>query len=284
MNTEKWEILLHAIDSGSLSAVAAQNNYTTSGVSRIISTLEEEMGFPLLVRHHRGVTPTPECHMLLQEIRNLLHAQEDLAQKVAQINGLAVGKLVIGTAYSSSYPLLTQQVVKFVERFPDIKVEVLWGCNSELRQAVLERRMDLCLVTFEEDDLGWIPLRRDRMMVLVSRQHPLAGQDAFPIDRLSREPYIAIYPNEETDASRVLARYGVEPNTKFTTSDRYAAHEMVRAGLGVTLLNETQLLPNLTGLCALPLSPACTLEIGMACLTRPTLATQRFIEFWQRGA
>lgn len=283
MNTEKWEILLHAIDSGSLSAVAAQSNYTTSGVSRIISTLEEEIGFPLLMRHHRGVTPTPECQLLMQEVRNLLHAQEDLEQKVAQLKGLAVGKLVIGTAYSASYPLLTRQVVKFVEHYPNIKVEVLWGCNSELRQAVQERRIDLCLVSYEEDDLAWIPLRQDRMMVLVSEQHPFAQKSMFPIQRLARDPYIDIYPNQETDASRLLQCYGVEPNTKFTTSDRYAAHEMVRAGLGVTLMNETQILPDQQGICAIPLSPAQTLEIGMACLYHPTLATKRFVEFWQSG-
>ena len=54
MNVEKWRILVNAVDSGSMAAVAAQTNYTTSGVSRIITTLEEEIGFPLLVRHHRA--------------------------------------------------------------------------------------------------------------------------------------------------------------------------------------------------------------------------------------
>ena len=58
--------------------------------------------------------------------------------------------------------------------------------------------------------------------------------------------------------------FGVEPNTKFTTSDRYAAHEMVRAGLGVTLVNETQILPERQGIRAIPLAPAQMVEIGLA--------------------
>ena len=121
MNGEKWRILVNAVDSGSMAAVAAQTNYTTSGVSRIITTLEEEIGFPLLVRHHRGVTPTNECRLLLPDVRAFLHAEEKLKQQVAQLNGLEIGSLTIGTAYSSSYPLLTKQVVKFVERYPNIK-------------------------------------------------------------------------------------------------------------------------------------------------------------------
>ena len=189
MNIEKWQLLLKAIDTGSLSAAASQTNYTTSGISRIIATLEEEVGFPLLVRNYRGVTPTKECEALLPDIRNLIHAEELLSQQVAQLNGLEIGSLTIGTAYSSSYPILTKRVVKFVKRYPNIKVSILWGYNSELRQAVLERKIDVCIVSKGEDDLLWFPLQEDRMIALVSSQHPLACAKVFPI-RLSPQSLI----------------------------------------------------------------------------------------------
>ena len=281
MNIEKWQLLLKAIDTGSLSAAASQTNYTTSGISRIIATLEEEVGFPLLVRNYRGVTPTKECEALLPDIRNLIHAEELLSQQVAQLNGLEIGSLTIGTAYSSSYPILTKRVVKFVKRYPNIKVSILWGYNSELRQAVLERKIDVCIVSKGDDNLLWFPLQEDRMIALISAQHPLACAKVFPIRLFASEPYIDIYHNSGTDSSILLQRFNIEPNTKFTTSDRYAAHEMVSAGLGVTLINETQLLTAQQNVRALPLDPPQTLEIGMACLTHPTLATRCFILFMQ---
>ena len=120
-------------------------------------------------------------------------------------------------------------------------------------------------------------------MVLVGEGHPRAGEKMFPVEALAAEPYIDICSNQETDADQVLARYGVEPNTKFTTSDRYAAHELVRAGLGVTLVNETQILPEQQGIRAIPLSPPQMVEIGLACLPQATLATRRFIRFWKEG-
>ena len=100
MSAESWDILLKAIDVGSLSAAANQTNYTTSGISRIIANLEAEIGFPLLVRNHRGISPTKECAALLPNIRNLSHSMELLQQQIAQINGLETGDLTIGTAYS----------------------------------------------------------------------------------------------------------------------------------------------------------------------------------------
>ncbi|MCI9577622.1 MAG: LysR family transcriptional regulator [Oscillibacter sp.] len=282
MSAESWDILLKAIDVGSLSAAANQTNYTTSGISRIIANLEAEIGFPLLVRNHRGISPTKECAALLPNIRNLSHSMELLQQQIAQINGLETGDLTIGTAYSSSYPILTKRVVKFVQCYPNIKVNILWGFNPELYQAVLERRMDVCIVSKrDKKDFLWYSLQEDCMMALVSSTHPLAREDAFPIEAFATENYINIYPGQETDAAMLLSRYGIYPNTRFTTSDRFAAHSMVSAGLGVALLNETQILTKEKGIRILPLNPPQSVEIGMVCLPIPTLATKRFIEFMQ---
>ena len=88
MDTQKWSLLLKVLDSGSISAAAAQSNYTISGISRMIANLEQEVGFPLLVRNNRGVGPTDECELLLNDIRTLLHDEEQITQRIANINGL----------------------------------------------------------------------------------------------------------------------------------------------------------------------------------------------------
>lgn len=64
MDTEKCTVLLTAIDQGSLSGAAEALGYTPSGVSRLVASLEAELGLPLLVRGKGGVTPTPECEAL----------------------------------------------------------------------------------------------------------------------------------------------------------------------------------------------------------------------------
>ena len=96
MDTQKWSLLLKVLDSGSISAAAAQSNYTISGISRMIANLEQEVGFPLLVRNNRGVGPTDECELLLNDIRTLLHDEEQITQRIANINGLQIGTLTIG--------------------------------------------------------------------------------------------------------------------------------------------------------------------------------------------
>ena len=65
MDTERWQILLKAIDRGSLRATAEEMGFTVSGISRSVATLEKELGFALLHRAKSGVQPTEECRQLL---------------------------------------------------------------------------------------------------------------------------------------------------------------------------------------------------------------------------
>ena len=55
METIKGKALLMAADLGSMTAAAEALGYTQSGITRMISSLEEEIGFPLLSRGKAGV-------------------------------------------------------------------------------------------------------------------------------------------------------------------------------------------------------------------------------------
>lgn len=60
MDTKKCMVLLSVIDSLNITEASRRLGYTPSGVSRIIESLEKEMGFPLFIRSHDGVRPTTE--------------------------------------------------------------------------------------------------------------------------------------------------------------------------------------------------------------------------------
>ena len=89
MDTERWQILLKAIDRGSLRAAAEEMGFTVSGISRSVATLEKELGFSLLYRAKSGVQPTEECRQLLPSVRELLFAQERLEQIAAAAESTA---------------------------------------------------------------------------------------------------------------------------------------------------------------------------------------------------
>ena len=76
MNIRKYEAFVRAVELGSLSKAAEELGYTQSGISHMMQSLEEEVGFPLLVRTSVGIKPNSEGEMLLPVIRELLGIPE----------------------------------------------------------------------------------------------------------------------------------------------------------------------------------------------------------------
>lgn len=120
MELDRCRALVCAIETGSLSAAAEALQYTPSGVSRMVAALEEETGVPLLLREHGGVRPTKECERLLPAIRELLHAGEACSQLSAQLRGLDIGTVTVGTAYSAFYSPLARITSDFHARYGGI--------------------------------------------------------------------------------------------------------------------------------------------------------------------
>ena len=65
MSLAKYEILLKVAECGSFTRAAQQLNFTQSGISHAVSSLETELGTTLVVRSHGGVSLTADGRALL---------------------------------------------------------------------------------------------------------------------------------------------------------------------------------------------------------------------------
>jgi len=281
MDTEKCKALLVTIETGSLSAAAEQLGYTPSGISRMMAALEQEVGFPLLARSRAGVTPTQACVRLMPVIKELAQWGERLTQLSAEICGLKTGEISVGTAYGIYYGWLSKLIAAFTSQYPGIKVCILEGTSSELSKALDELRADFCIISQREGLHDWIPVREDEIMAWLPPEHPMASGIVFPLEAYAVEPFIDIYPGQETDNSGVFKRNGILPNTRFTTIDINAAHALVEAGLGVSMVNGLIATHWEGRVVKLPLDPPQTVEIGIAVPQKAAMspAAKYFLEF-----
>lgn len=273
MDTEKVTALLRALELGSLSAAAEQLGYTPSGISRMMTSLEGEMGFPLLIRSREGLRPTRECKHLLPHFRNLTAEAERGKQIADALRGLESGEVYVGTPYPAFFQKLSRLMAAFSNQHPNIHIGLLEGMSTELAKKVQRREADFCIISRRSGDFDWIPLLSDPLVALVADDHPLARREAVTPDYLAREPFIQLYPEVDTDCSRYLARHGIEPNVRFSCRDTYAVYHMVEAGLGVTVDNAIFASRfQSSAVRALPLDPPEIVEIGIATPRREMLS------------
>ena len=282
MDSFKIEAFLTALDLGSISAAGNFLGYTQPGITRIIRSLEDEMGFDLLVRTKKGVVITENGKTMLPLFREIVHASNNALELSGSIKGVLSGTLVIGSYYSVSSMLLPEVIKTFKTHYPGIRIRIHEGGNRDFAKWLQNKSVDCCFAIQPADGVScdWIPILQDEMMVWLHSDHPLAGNSSYPLEELESELYIATSPDEDTEIDRMLQKENIKPTSVFSTANAYTAYRMVEAGLGVSV-NDKLFTDRWDGdVVALPFtSPQkITLGISVPSLKEASPATKKFIE------
>ncbi|MCC9021137.1 LysR family transcriptional regulator [Bacillus nakamurai] len=96
MDLKKHLAFIKTVESGSLTQAAARLNYTQPSISQMISKLEEEYGFPLLIRQRHGVRPTANGLKVFHIMKDIQKNYEKLIETVDNINGFEIGEIRLG--------------------------------------------------------------------------------------------------------------------------------------------------------------------------------------------
>jgi len=285
MNIKKYEAFVRAVERGSLSKAAEELGYTQSGISHMMQSLEEEVGFPLMVRTSSGIIPNTEGELLLPIIRQLLNTNESLEQYIAKIKGANIGRLRIASFSSVATYWLPTILRDFQKAYPNVEIEIMEGGADAIDAMMDNREADLCIYTGgEKRGFEWIPLCRDQILALLPPGHPLAEKGAVPLEALMNEQFITPLAGYDYEVHHILDKLDHYPDIRFSSCSDYAIISMVAEGLGVSVLAEL-LLRNYHGhAIALPLKPAQYRVIGMGVpqLKTASPVTRNFMQYVRR--
>lgn len=107
---------------GNLSRAAEAMHVTVSALSHQMRGLEERLGYPLLRRHPRGVTPTPEGQRLLERIAPHLDA---IAREVQPFAARRDDVLTLSVTPSMASAWLVPRLGQFFASHPKIEISLL---------------------------------------------------------------------------------------------------------------------------------------------------------------
>lgn len=239
INLQKYLAFVKTVEYGSITRAADALHYTQSGVSRMIADLEAEWKVPLLERGHAGVRLTSDGLTLLPYARGVCDACRVLQHQVDELSGLQSGLIRIGTFSSVATHWLPNIIRAFQKDYPNIDYELLLGDYSEIERWIVEGRVDCGFLRLPTlPGLKAISLARDRMLVILPENHPLAGVERFPVQALCNEPFMLLEKGGKSEVSAILERHALTPDIRFTTWDDYAIMSMVESGLGIGILPE----------------------------------------------
>ena len=281
MELTKYEIFADAAKTGNFTKTADRMGYTQPAVSRTLRLLEQELGFPLFVRQKNGVELTSSGRTILPHVLELLAQERQLEQHVAEIQGLHVGRLTIACFASVSRVLLPHFLAGFQKHFPGIQVELMEGGTDDIVRWVSGNVADFGILSHRHiGGLAWLSLWRDPLVAVVPREEPFLSMDAFPVEKMTAQPFILSADGTDYDIHHMLSKTQIRPTIRFTSKDDHAIVSMVANHLGMSILPRLVVLDLAHLVHMLPLAPAFSRTLGIAYKEKSALtpAARKFID------
>lgn len=237
MGNQKYLAFVKTVELGSLTKAANLLGYTQSGISHMIQALEEDMGLRLLHRDRSGVRTTAEGELLLPYFTDICNKERQLENMRRDLLHMDTGLLRIGAFHSVSVQWMPYIIKEFLEDFPRIEFEIMYGDYAQIEEWIWEGRVDLGFLRVpSRRKLKTIYLAEDELVVILPPGHPLKEVDAFPPKALEEYPFALVDEGEDYEVEAVFDHFGVSPRLRFTARDDHTIAAMVANGLCISIL------------------------------------------------
>jgi LysR family transcriptional regulator, low CO2-responsive transcriptional regulator len=225
---------------GSFTQTARELHLTQSGISHSMKALETETGCRLLDRLGKKVVLTQAGEQLLQHAEKILSEMDSARESLAHLGKWGRGRLRLGASTTACQHVIPPVLREFKESFPAHAITIQPGDSPALVDALLHHRIDLALTLEYENEpqLEFHPLFTDELCFIVSALHPWAQAGKVERSEIPRQNYI--FYSKQSITFRLIEDYfrseDMALNTAIEVGDMEATKELVKLGLGVSVL------------------------------------------------
>jgi LysR family nitrogen assimilation transcriptional regulator len=225
---------------GNLGQAARELGITPPAISQQLRKLEDGLGTQLLIRHGRGVTPTPAGACLLERIDGILRLlHEPLDPEPADAGTGAVVTIALPAELTTL--LAAPLVAELRRRRPNVTLDLTESAGGGAEAGLLGGLLDIAVLA-EPAELD--ELRIDRLLTaplgLVASPQDALAESSLPLRLRDLARLTLILPNPRHWIRRVLARAGFQRGVTLGAVSQVDSvsmtKEMVRNGLGCSIL------------------------------------------------
>jgi DNA-binding transcriptional LysR family regulator len=184
----------HVVEAGSITAGAERANLALAAASTRVRNMEEALGAALLVRGRQGVVPTQAGRTLLQHARTILRQAERLREDLGAYAGGLAGQIKVLSNTNALTEFLPEALSSFLAAHPQVSVDLEERLSDEIVGLIAEGVADLGIVagTVDVSTLETYPFRKDRFVLVVARDHPLAKRSRIAFTQLLQHDFVGL--------------------------------------------------------------------------------------------
>ncbi len=218
-----------AVDTGSITAAAAQCFIAQPSITSAIKKLEDELGVTLLVRLKRGVKVTPDGADLYNTAKSLLQHAQSIKNRFQQKN--TKNSITVNVSHAIAFDYLQQLIQLLREQSPLLEVKLIR--NQEEKEADIRLTMEQGVGPQEEFVACW----QDRYCLIIPNEHPLAFQQNIQVSDLNRQAFINRgFCDRNQLMVAFLNEHNIELNFVAEVENEEWALSLVESGLGISIV------------------------------------------------
>jgi len=234
-------IFLAVVDAGSITHGASAANLSLAAVSERLRDMEASSGVPLLDRGRRGVTPTRAGEALAHHARLVLRQvaamQAELSEHARGVR--ATVRLLANTAAMTEF--LPGSLGPWLAAHPRIDIDLSERPSSEIVKAVAGGLAEIGIVSdaVETSPLATLPFAVDRLVAVMPRTHPMAGERRVAFSQLLGEDHIGFVGalQQHVDDHAARAGHRLQPRVHLRTFEGIC--RMAADGVGFGIIPES---------------------------------------------
>jgi DNA-binding transcriptional LysR family regulator len=259
MELNLFKAFLVVAEVRSFSQAAKRLSLSQPALSKQIARLEAELGTQLFDRYGRHVELTADGQFLLPLAESIVARMDETVSLMRERAGAGLTAARFGATGMVFAHFLTPILAAFITAHPNVRLDLVEADDLGLEEAVIGGKLDCAVCTpWKSTRAASRQLFKEEILLVVSRNHPLATKPAVTVDMLAKENMLL--PPASMNISSIITdacrKGGVEPKISYRALYPDLIRNLVRTGWGVAPMPLMLTSPKaLAGLVAIPFEP-----------------------------
>jgi DNA-binding transcriptional LysR family regulator len=242
MDFDQLRTFLEVAKQGSFSRAGQKVFRSQSAVSAQIRQIESEYGERLLDRSGKTVRLTPAGEVFREYAQRMLTLRDESLRAVADHGNDPRGVLALGANEATCLYVLPNVFAEYLRLYPSVQVSIYRNFSHKILERLDSGAIDVGIVTLPVK-MPMLKVRtifRDRLVLMVSADNPLAQHDKVPISMVVEQPLILPRTGFTRRIMDKLFRpYRDKLHVRMELPSIGMIKSFVAAGLGVSLISES---------------------------------------------
>ena len=224
---------------------------TQPSLSHAISMLEQELETNLFEKRGRNVVLTKYGKVFLEYVEEALKILDSGVKKTRALTSDTGGGIDLAYIFTLGSVFVPQLVGGFLKEHEDWDVNFRFsvGNTTEIIQGLKEEKYDIAFCSRKEKESGidFVPIAKEKLVVVVPRDHELAGRGS--VDLKETLPYPQVYFTKNSGLRPVIDQLfeqtGGTPKIAYEILEDASMAGLVAENFGIAVMPEIPILKNL---------------------------------------